>query len=123
MRYLNRVTLIGNVSTVTNFEADRPSPVFNFILATSEKYSTKAGKQERVEFHKIAAFGKTATLCNEIIVKGSLVYVDGRLQYSKYLKDNVEHVASTIFADNVIFLKTPKKEPDVEQDIDYNFNV
>ena len=55
--------------------------VANFSLATNERYKDRNGEnQERTEWHRIVAWGRTAEVCQEYLNKGSLVYIEGPIQ-------------------------------------------
>ncbi len=79
---LNKVLLIGHLGRDPEI---RYTPgglaIANFSLATSESYTTKDGNREtRTEWHRIVAFGRLAEICGEYLNKGSMVYIEGRLQ-------------------------------------------
>ncbi len=79
---LNKVLLIGHLGRDPEI---RYTPgglaIANFSLATSEAYTTKDGNREtRTEWHRIVAFGRLAEICGEYLNKGSMVYIEGRLQ-------------------------------------------
>jgi single-strand DNA-binding protein len=55
--------------------------VCNFTLATDETYKDRAGeRQKRTEWHKIVVWGKQAEIAQQYLRKGSLVFVEGRIQ-------------------------------------------
>ncbi len=55
--------------------------VANFTLATTEKYTNKAGeKQEDTEWHRIVAWGRLAEICGEYLSKGRMVYIEGSIK-------------------------------------------
>lgn len=55
--------------------------VANFSLATNERFKDRNGEfQERTEWHRIVAWGRTAEICQEYLKKGSLVYIEGPIQ-------------------------------------------
>lgn len=55
--------------------------VANFSLATNERYKDRNGEfQEKTEWHRIVAWGRTAEICQEYLRKGSLVYIEGPIQ-------------------------------------------
>ena len=50
-------------------------------MATTERWTSKEGeRQERTEWHRIVAWRKLGETCGEYLHKGSLVYIEGRLQ-------------------------------------------
>jgi len=79
---LNKVILIGRLTRDPESKA-LPSgqSVSSFGLATDRFYYSKDGqKQQQTEFHNIVSFGKLADLAAQYLKKGSLVFIEGRLQ-------------------------------------------
>ena len=63
--------------------------VANLAVATNETWKDKSGeKQERTEWHRVVLFGKVAEIAAEYLKKGSLVYLQGRLQSRKWQADD-----------------------------------
>ncbi len=55
--------------------------VTNFTMATDEVYKDKNGERtQRTEWHRIVTFGKLAEICGNYLVKGKLIYIEGRIQ-------------------------------------------
>lgn len=55
--------------------------VTNFNLATDENYKDKNGeKVQKTEWHRIVTFGKLAEICGNYLVKGKLVFIEGKIQ-------------------------------------------
>lgn len=73
--------------------------VANIRLATTESWKDKASgeKKELTEWHRCSVFGKLAEICGEYLKKGSLVYVEGKLQTRKWVdKDGVDRYTTEI---------------------------
>jgi single-strand DNA-binding protein len=50
-------------------------------MATDRFYYDKSGgRQQKTEFHNIVIFGKLADIASQYLLKGSLVYIEGRIQ-------------------------------------------
>ena len=84
---LNKVMLIGNVGTEPEFKATAAgTPLVSLSLATNEKWTDKSGnKQEKTEWHRCTAFGRTAELIGQYVHKGSKVYVEGKITTNQYV--------------------------------------
>lgn len=88
---LNKAFLIGRL---TRDPESRTLPsgqsVSNFGLATNRVWVNPENheKQEQTEFHNIVAFGKLADICNQYLVKGSLILVEGRIQTRNWQDQN-----------------------------------
>jgi single-strand DNA-binding protein len=55
--------------------------VCNFTLATDETYRDRNGeKQKRTEWHRIVVWGKQAEIAQQYLHKGSLIFLEGRIQ-------------------------------------------
>lgn len=96
---LNKVTLIGHLGRdpetryMTNGDA-----VCNFSLATDESWKDKNGqKQEHTEWHAITLYRRLAEIAGQYLKKGSLIYLEGKIQSRKYTdKQGVERTAYDI---------------------------
>ena len=83
---VNKVILIGRLGADPELRYT-PSgrPVANFRLATNESWKDKEGQQqERTEWHTIVIWDKQAEIAGEYLRKGSLIYVEGRLQTREF---------------------------------------
>lgn len=80
-RSLNRVQLIGNLTRDPELRyTPNGTAVCSFGIATNRNWTTDAGeKKDEAEFHNIVAWNKLAELCSQFMVKGSKVFVEGRL--------------------------------------------
>jgi len=79
---LNKAFLIGRLTRNPETKS-LPSgqPVTSFGMATDRFFYDKGGqKQQKTEFHNIVIFGKLADVASQYLLKGSLVYIEGRIQ-------------------------------------------
>jgi single-strand DNA-binding protein len=79
---VNKVILVGRLGRdpETRYTSSGQA-VCNFSLATDENYKDKAGeRQKRTEWHKVVVWSKLAEIAQQYLRKGSLVYVEGRIQ-------------------------------------------
>lgn len=79
---VNKVILIGRLGRdpETRYTGSGQQ-VCNFSMATDETFKDRAGaKQTKTEWHKIVAWGRLAEIIQQYVKKGSLIYVEGRLQ-------------------------------------------
>lgn len=79
---MNKVILLGNLGQDPDLRYTATgTAVANFSLATNESYKDKDGnKVDKVEWHRIVAWGRTAEIAGEYLQKGSKVLVEGKLQ-------------------------------------------
>jgi len=79
---LNKAFILGNVTREPEVRS-LPSgqQVSNFGIATNRFYTDSSGKkQQSAEFHNIVCFGKLADTSARYLHKGSLVFIEGRIQ-------------------------------------------
>lgn len=107
MSSVNRVTLLGRLGRDPELKFT-PSgmAVCNFTLATSENWKDEAGeKNEKTEWHKVVVWGKLAELSNQYLKKGSLAYLEGKLQTRSWdNKEGVKQYTTEINASTIQFL-------------------
>ncbi|MEE9910653.1 MAG: single-stranded DNA-binding protein [Deltaproteobacteria bacterium] len=80
--------------------------VTNFNLATDEQWKDKNGeKVQKTEWHRIVTFGKLAEICGNYLVKGKLVFIEGRIQTRSWEdKDGVKRFTTEIIANDMKML-------------------
>jgi single-strand DNA-binding protein len=80
--------------------------VTNFNLATDEQWKDKNGEKiQKTEWHRIVTFGKLAEICGNYLVKGKLIFVEGRIQTRNWEdKDGVKRYTTEIIAGNMQML-------------------
>jgi len=79
---VNKVILVGRLGRdpETRYTSSGQA-VCNFTLATDETYKDRAGeRQKRTEWHRIVVWAKQAEIAQQYLHKGSLIYVEGRIQ-------------------------------------------
>jgi single-strand DNA-binding protein len=116
MASVNKVILIGNLGKDPDVRyLPSGDAVTNISVATTDTWKDKSGeKQEHTEWHRIAFFGKLASIAGEFLKKGSPVYVEGRIRTRKWQdKDGQERYSTEIVADRMQLLgsRTGGSEP------------
>lgn len=76
--------------------------VCNFTLATDESFKDRSGeRQKRTEWHRIVVWAKQAEIAQQYLHKGSLVYVEGRIQTRQWDdKEGQKRTTTEIVATN-----------------------
>ena len=99
---VNKVVLVGNVGgdPDTRFTPSGTA-VSNFSIATSESWKeSDGGFKDKTEWHRCVIWGKPAEVAGNIMKKGQLVYIEGRLQTRKWEdKEGVERKTTEIICD------------------------
>lgn len=101
---LNKVTLIGRLGQEPTMRyMPNGDAVCNFSVATDESWKDANGqKQTRTEWHNITMYRKLAEIAGQYLHKGSLVYLEGKIQSRKYTgKDGIERTAYDIICDQM----------------------
>lgn len=129
---LNRAQLIGNLTRDPELRyTPNGTAVCSFGMATNRSWTTEAGeKKDEAEFHNIVAWNKLAELCSQFLVKGSKVFVEGRLTTRSWQgQDGTQRNRTEIVISDMILLgerkngavaeteeeKTPQEETPEEE--------
>lgn len=123
MRGINKVILIGNSGKDTEYKTlQDETAVAKIVLATTASYRLKNGEmQSRTDWHTIILWRSLATFAHRFIHKGSLLYVEGKLQNRQYEdKDGHKKYVTEIFADQVVLLDKKAKEEEKEAENNLN---
>lgn len=129
MRGLNKVMIIGRLGRDPEMRYT-PSgrPVTTFSVATSRSWTTGEGERRiETEWFNIVAWGSLAEICKQHLLKGQVVYIEGRLQ-TRHWEDNDgnKHTSVEVVANEMIMLSEKREnaeEPvnDFVEDDEYPF--
>ena len=82
----NKVQLIGHLGQdpeIINLESGRK--LAKFSLATNEVYRNDQGeKTTETQWHNVVAWGKTADIVEQYLLKGNEVAIEGKLTHRSY---------------------------------------
>lgn len=104
---LNKVQLIGNLGNDIELRyMPNGTAVANLSLATSESWKDQQGQQqERTEWHRVTMYRRLAEIAGEYLKKGSLIYVEGKLQTRKWQdQQGQDRYTTEIIADEMQML-------------------
>lgn len=113
MATLNKVFLIGNLTRDPELRyIPSGSAVATFTIGVNRVYKTQTGeKKEQASFIRIVVWGRRAEVCGEYLVKGSPVFVEGRLQSRDWqAQDGQKRNTIEVIADNIQFLRMGPKQ-------------
>ena len=111
---LNKVHLIGRLGRDPETRyLPNGDAVCNFSLATDESWKDKNGqKQEHTEWHAITLYRRLAEIAGQYLKKGSLIYLEGKIQSRKYTdKQGAERTAYEIVCSEMKMLGGNEKQP------------
>ena len=124
-RGLNKVMIIGHLGKDPEMRyTPSGKPVTTFTVATSRSWNTSDGERRtETEWFNIVAWSNLAEICNQYLVKGQQVYIEGRLQTRQWEDDQGQrHSSVEIVANEMIMLgkrrsnENKKVEEQVEED-------
>ncbi|MEM0932736.1 MAG: single-stranded DNA-binding protein [Bacteroidota bacterium] len=82
----NKVQLIGNLGNDPEIIAmENGSKLAKFSMATNESYKNSNGERvTETQWHNIVAWGKTAEIAENYLVKGKEIAIEGKLTSRSY---------------------------------------
>jgi single-strand DNA-binding protein len=100
---VNKVILVGRLGRdpETRYTGGGQA-VANFSVATDETFKDRNGeRQKRTEWHKIVVWGKQAEIAQQYLKKGSLIFIEGRIQSREWQdKEGQKRTSFEIVASN-----------------------
>lgn len=100
---VNKVILVGRLGRdpETRYTSGGQA-VANFSVATDESFKDRNGeRQKRTEWHKIVVWGKQAEIAQQYLKKGSLIFIEGRIQSREWQdKEGQKRTSFEIVASN-----------------------
>ena len=107
MAGVNKVIILGRLGADPELRSS-PSGVTtcNLSIATSINWTDKnsGDKKEKTEWHRVVFFGRPAEVIDQYMKKGQQLYVEGRLETSKYEKDGIERFSTNIIGESFNFI-------------------
>ena len=110
---INKAIIIGHVGQDPEVRytgsADNGTKVATLRVATSERYKDKDGNvKEQTEWHSVVCWRQLADVVEKFVKKGTLVYVEGKIQSRSWEDKGVKKYATDIIARELQLLS--KKE-------------
>ncbi len=103
---LNKVFLIGNLTRDPELKTlPSGTAVVSFGVATNRVWNDQKGeKKEDTQFHNVVSFGRQAEVINQYMKKGSMIFVEGRIQTRSWdAQDGSKRYATEIVAERIQF--------------------
>ena len=109
---LNRVQLIGRLGRNPELKTiPNGKKVCVFSMAVNRRWKDREGEQKEVtDWFNIEAWARMAEICSEYLKKGSLVFLEGRLQTDSYEENGNTRYFTKIITSNMQMLD--RKNPD-----------
>jgi single-strand DNA-binding protein len=118
---LNNIQIIGNLGNGPEIRQlnGNNGQVVNFSVAVNERWKNREGEpQERTTWLRIIAFNALGLACADHLIRGSAVYVEGRLRIRAY-EDNSgnERTSVEVVASKIRFLGNGSNNGDEKRPI------
>ena len=89
MAFLNKCMFIGNVGQEPQLKTFSNGKSASFSLAVSKKYTdTNGNKKEYTSWIPCKVFGRLADVVQNLVTKGSQLYVEGEFNVNNYTDDS-----------------------------------
>lgn len=122
---INKAILVGRLGKDPEIRyLQDGTGVATFSVATDEVWKDKNGeKVQNTTWHNIVAWKKLAEICAEYLKKGSLIFIEGKIQNRKWVdKEGVTKYTSEIVAYTMKMLGSgaPVGERDTQEHVNKN---
>ncbi len=124
-RGMNKVMIIGHLGRDPEMRfTPNGKSVASFSVACDRNWKSADGeKHTETEWFNVVAWGDLAEISKQYLSKGSLVYVEGRLQ-TRTWSDNsgTQHKSVEIIARDILLINSKNKnQDDIEDSEDFPF--
>ncbi len=116
MRGLNRMVVVGRLGQAPELRTSKAgNPWMRLSVATNRPVKKDDKWEEETDWHKVQIFGDTAERCMRFLRQGSLIGVEGTMQYDKWVdEEGVRRMSANLFADRVHFLADLREQEPAE---------
>jgi len=114
MASVNRVMLLGNLTRDPQLTyTPNQTAVVDFGMAMNRKWTGEDGaKHEDVCFVDCRAFGKVAEIVNKYVIKGQLLFAEGRLSFEQWdAKEGGKRSKLRVTVERVQLMPAPAEKP------------
>ena len=121
MPALNRVQLIGNLGKDPEVRyTPTGTKVCTFSMAVNRRWKSRDGTaKEATDWFNIEVWGKLGEVCQQYLHKGSLAFIEGRLQTDRYEHEGETRYFTKVIARSMQMLDPkPDEEPAIEEDVE-----
>lgn len=107
MASMAKIIVVGNLGRDGELKyLGSGTPVIDFPVAVNERWRDQSGnQQEHTQWFRVSLFGKQAESLKPYLLKGKLIYADGRLRVREYTdREGNQRYSCDVRADNVQLL-------------------
>ena len=100
---VNKVILIGALGSDPEVKTTRADePIARMRVATNRRVQRDGRWEDETEWHTVVAFGKSADFAGKFLKKGRQVYIEGRLQTTKWVDRNkIERLTTSVVVETI----------------------
>lgn len=122
MAFLNKVMAIGNLGKEPSIAYTQSgNKLAKFSIAATKRYKTSNGEtKENTTWIPCQCWGKMADVCENLITKGTQVYVEGSFETSSYTTQSGEKKYSTYVNVSSLQVLSGFKSSGGQQQDDFN---
>lgn len=86
MLYVNKIMISGNLTRDPELRyTPGGAAIIKFSVATNRRYKSQDGEpRKEVCYFDVTMFGKRAEVINKYFIKGSPIYIEGRMKYEQW---------------------------------------
>jgi single-strand DNA-binding protein len=121
MPALNRVQLIGNLGKDPEVRyTPTGTKVCTFSMAVNRRWKGRDGSaKEATDWFNIEVWGKLGEVCQQYLHKGSLAFIEGRLQTDRYEHEGETRYFTKVIARTMQMLdRKPEEEPALDEEVE-----
>jgi single-strand DNA-binding protein len=121
MPALNRVQLIGNLGKDPEVRyTPTGTKVCTFSMAVNRRWKSRDGSaKEATDWFNIEVWGKMGEVCQQYLHKGSLAFIEGRLQTDRYEHEGETRYFTKVIARSMQMLdRKPEEEPALDEEVE-----
>ena len=122
MAGVNKVILVGHLGKDPEVRTlDNGAKVARFSVATTESYKDRntGERVDQTEWHNVTLWRGLADVAESYLKKGSLVYIEGKLQTRSYEQDGITKYATDVVGRDLTMLGRKADNPGAQ---DFNSN-
>lgn len=111
--------LIGNLTRDPEVRfTPQGNAVASFVIATNREWTTGGEKKQAADFHNVVAWNKLAEICQQLLKRGTKVFVEGRLQTRSWQDEasGSKKYKTEVVIDDMIVLLNAKKTEGMSED-------
>ena len=122
MAFLNKVMAIGNLGKEPTIAyTTGGNKCASFSIAATKRYRTSNGEsRETTTWIPVKCWGKMAEVCENLITKGTQVYIEGSFETSSYTTQSGEKKYSTFVNVSILQVLSGFKKNDSSSDDGFN---